>query len=158
MGEQDEVFEEELPEQFAPEPNAGILPPQAVEKLFTLEMSDPDIKEGLERIWKRVGWKDMPFATLRPTREFFLGRNDPFDEYIITSDFESSISLALLHPALQGYATILYMFAIAKAALTRSRGGFQQINLRSYYGHQFTEGSEPRKRGWGIPPMKGSRK
>lgn len=135
----------------------GLSQQEAVQKLLSLEMSEDSIQSEMKKIFKRVGWDGQAFSAIRPVREFMLGWHDKFDEYEIQSDFENAHLLSKLHPALQGYALILYMFAVNKSALTRSRNGNQQINLRSYYGH--SSQLEQRKDGsWTTQPMKSRRR
>lgn len=136
--------------------NEGITQPEAIEKLFTIGLNDEGLKADMTSIFQRVGWDKTPFAVLKPTRDLFLGRHDPFDEYQVIGDYEDSLILSKLHPALWGYALLLFTMAVSHSIITRSRGGFQQVNLRSYYAHTGISGEQGSA--WGIKPMQGSKK
>ncbi len=133
----------------------GISPQEAIEKLFSLEINEQPKVEKMKKVWSKLDWDPNLFLTLMPTREFVSGYHDEFDEYIIQGDFEDSLLLSKLHPSLVGYGLMLYQFAIAHSALTRSRGGFQQMNMRSYYGHSTSENmsQQNKSKGFNINPM-----
>jgi len=134
--------------------NSGISPSETVEKLLTLGIAEKDRQELICKVYEDAGWSKDLFASISPTREFFLGNHTVFDEYQIQGDYEDAIILAKLHPSFTGYALILFNFAIAHSALTRSRNGFQQRNMRSYYGHSATKDETPQtKGGFNINPL-----
>lgn len=132
----------------------GISPSEAMEKLLTLEVSEKERQKMMQVVFEKAGWKKDLFSAIAPTRDFFLGNHDVFDEYQIQGDYEDAIILAKLHESFTGYSLILFNFAIAHSALTRSRAGFQQRNMRSYYGHSATRDETPQPRGgFNINPL-----
>jgi len=134
--------------------NMGVSPSEAMEKLLTLEVSESERQKIMQLVFTNAGWQKDLFSAIAPTREFFLGNHNIFDEYQIQGDYEDAIILAKLHPSFTGYSLILFNFAIAHSALTRSRGGMQQKNMRSYYGHTATRDETPQPRGgFNINPL-----
>lgn len=138
--------------------SSGLSPSEMMEKLFKMEMNEKENVKAFQKILARLKHDNSPFAVIKPTRDFVLGNHDIFDEYEIIGDYEDALMLSQLDPAFWGTALLLYEMAITRSAITRSRGGFQQKNLRSYYSFsQRNSRFDDEKQGWIIPFMKGGK-
>lgn len=135
----------------SPDDMRGITQEEIAEKIIQLEISEPEFKKQLTDLMNGIGVDPTPFLAMKPTREFMLGKTDPFDEYEIEGDFESALILADMHPAFYSTAMMLYLMGINRLALTRSRRGFQQQMLRTYIGVQKREDLQQNKPRWAVP-------
>ena len=130
----------------------GLSPSEMMEKLFKMELNEKENSVAFRKILARLNHDNSPFSVIKPTRDLVLGNHDIFDEFEIIGDYEDALMLTQLDPAFWGTALLLYQMALTRSAITRSRGGFQQKNLRSYYSFSTRDsrfGDE--KTGWVIP-------
>jgi hypothetical protein len=159
--EERQIFQENQNRNLAEEFNSistGLTPSEAMEKLFKMEINEKENATAFRKIMSRLNRENSPFSIIKPSRDFVLGNHDLFDEFEIIGDFEDALMLTQLDPAFWGTALLLYEMAITRSAITRSRAGFQQKNLRSYYSfNQRNSRFDDEPKRWAIPFMGGKR-
>lgn len=145
-----ENYDDAGPE-IVPDQVRGLSSEQVVEKLVKLEISEPTYEAQLKALMETIGEDPTPFLAMKPTREFMFAQTNPFDEFEVEGDFESSLILARMHPAFYGVSLTLFQMAIARLTLTRSRAGFQQKILRTVVNVNQSANEDKKQGRWAIP-------